>query len=99
VLPVKGSFCDECLTVRRLVNGSKQDAEKVGQVSLSRDWLVTSTTERPMFETQKPCRVIQRHKESIASKCCKCSTHGPAGVSLEELDWGRFWPPVIDFLG
>jgi hypothetical protein len=36
VLPVKGGFCDECLTVRRLVSGSKQGAQKVGQVSLSK---------------------------------------------------------------
>jgi hypothetical protein len=52
-----------------------------------------------MFKTQELCRVIQRNKKLIASKFCQCSTHGPAGVSLGELDWGKFWPPVNDFLG
>jgi hypothetical protein len=58
VLPAREGFCDECLMVSRLVNGSKQDAEKVGQVSLSKNWLVTSTKGRPMFKTQELCRVI-----------------------------------------
>jgi hypothetical protein len=52
-----------------------------------------------MFKTQELCRVIQRNKKLIASKFCQCSTHGPAGVSLGELNWGKFWPPVNDFLG
>jgi hypothetical protein len=52
-----------------------------------------------MFKTQELCRVIQRNKRSIASKFDKCSTHGPARVSLEELDWGTFWPPVNGLLG
>jgi hypothetical protein len=99
VLPVKGGFCDECLTVRRLVSRSKQDAEKVGQVLLSKNWLVMSTKGRPMFKTQELCRVIQRNKRLIASKFSQCSTHGPAEVSLEELVWGTFWPPVNDLLG
>jgi hypothetical protein len=52
-----------------------------------------------MFKTQELCRVIQRNKELIASKFCQCSTHGPSGVSLERLDWGKFWPSINDFLG
>jgi hypothetical protein len=36
VLPVRGGLCDEGFTVRRFVNGLKQDAYKLKQISLSK---------------------------------------------------------------
>jgi hypothetical protein len=82
------------------------DDSSVGQSRMLKRWdkfccpnlVVTSTKGRPMFKTQELCRVIQRNKRLIASQFSQCLIHGPAGVSLEELDWGTFWPPVIDFL-
>jgi hypothetical protein len=98
MLPVRGVFCNERLTVRRLVNESSRMLKGVGQISLSICGWWRQQRGRTMLKIQELCRVIQRNKKLIASKFCQCSTHGPSGVSLRELDWGGRWPSVKDFL-